>query len=364
MLNLNIAILSFGIFQSGLLGIAVLRRKPQHPANVYLVLFLLVVALQLTFKLISKAWLWEHTRTIYMFSYYYGYLIGPLIYLFFRSQREEKIFKTSDWLHFVPFAIQVVLTILDEVFGVMYQIPLSRLFPWPSLQIISMICYGVAAWKFTTDDKHNMRQFIIAVFAVESVIMCTILFLVQNIDSAPDLRIVFALLTTLIFWMTYKLIVSPEEFYVPRDVPVIKLVASATTRYANSGLRHEESNTILSSLKLAIEKEQVFLQPDITIDDVAKKLSVKKHHLSQVINQEFGHSFTELVYKWRLDEAARRLCDPQYHDHKLSAIAFDLGFSSVSVFTTTFKKRFGVTPSAYKSSVSTVGIPHPSGRAS
>jgi AraC-like DNA-binding protein len=113
-------------------------------------------------------------------------------------------------------------------------------------------------------------------------------------------------------------------------------------------LRPEESKSIIERLKQCIEKDHILLQPEITLDDVAKKLSVRKHHLSQAINQEFGHSFTELVYNYRLDEAAKRLSDLNSRNQKISAIAYDLGFSSVSVFTTKFRKRFNVTPSVFR----------------
>jgi AraC-like DNA-binding protein len=348
MLNLNIAVLCFGIFQSGLLAMALLKRKQQHPANIYLIFFLLVVGLQLMFKLLSKAWLWEHVRTIYMISYNYGYLIGPLVFLFFRSQREEKLFKKSDLLHFLPFGCSTMLTIADEVFGLIYHFPFKWMLPWPSLQIVSVLCYGAAAWKLKGNNKESIRQFLVLVFATESVILLAIVYLVQNIGTAPNLRLIFTSLTGLIFWITYKLIATPNAFYHFRPVPVVKLLASPIVRYANSGLRQEDANSILAALKVAIEKDQLFLQHDVTLDRVAKILSVKKHHLSQVINQEFGHSFTELMYNWRLEEARQRLADPRHSDQKISAIAFDLGFSSLPVFTTKFKKRFGMTPSEYR----------------
>lgn len=347
--NLSIAILSFGIFQSGLLSVALLRRKHQHPSNIFLVFFVLVIALQLTFKVVSKDWLWYNVRTIYMISYNYGYLIGPLIYLFFRSQRTGVIFKKTDWLHFLPFVIRTIQTLFDEVFGIIYYLPFNNLFPWPSLQIASMICYGVFAWRSIGKGNRPMKQFLIVVIAVESIIMLTIIYLVNNNMTAPDLRPVFLILTGLIFWITYLLVSSPDVFTVQREIPMLKLVTSAATKYANSGLRNEEQQSILAALKHAIDKEQIFLQPDITIDHVAQKLAVSKHHLSQVINQNFGHSFTELVGNWRLDEAQRRLLSPAHRGEKISAIAFDLGFNSVSVFNTAFKRRFKTTPSAFRS---------------
>jgi len=349
MLNLNIAVLSFGILQSALLSFALLRKKSQHPSNTFLVLFLVLVGLQLTFKVISKAWLWDHARTVYMISYSYGYLVGPLIYLFLRSQKTGVVFKRSDWLHFLPFVIQTGFTIADEVFGLIYLDPLSWLFPWPTSQIISMIAYGYMGWKLIDRDNRAMRQFLLLVFAIEAIIIYTISYMVQNVSTHPDMRAVFMILTGLIYWMTYKMIESPRYFSVEHQGPVVKMVAMPQPRYANSGLRKEECDRILFQLKQAIEKEQIFLGHDITLDDVAKRLSVRKHHLSQAINQGFNVTFTELVNSWRLNEAQRRLSDPRYSDQKISAVAFDVGFSSVSTFTTMFRKRFNVTPSAFRS---------------
>jgi len=337
----------FGILQSWLVSVALLRKKERHPSQTYLVLFIIVVGLQLTFKAISKGWLWEHARTIYMVSYNLGYLIGPLIFFYFRARRSPIRFKIADILHVVPFVLSTSQTLLDEIFGII----IPSLVPWPSLQLLSLLLYGLFAWNLSNsepkDVRPTLRQFLVLTLVVETVIIITIAIMVRNIDTFPDVRALFVALTALIYWITYKLISSPSTFSVAVNTPEIKS-QFANVKYANSGLTKVESLRILTQLQHTIDVDKIFAQHDITLDDVSKKLGARKHHLSQVINENYQRSFTDLVNTWRLNEARSRLVDPASHNQKISTIAYDVGFSSDSVFTTMFKKKFGVTPSAYR----------------
>ena len=354
--QVNMLVLILGILQSWLVGVALLRKKGQHPSQSYLILFIVVVGLQLTFKAISKGWLWDHARTVYMVSYNFGYLIGPLIYLYFRTRRSSARFQRTDMLHVVPFVLSTIQTLLDELFGII----IPSVFPWPSLQLLSLAGYGLAAWKLSNAEpngaRRTLRQFLVSTVAVEIVIIITIAVMVRNNDMMPDIRVLFVALTALIYWITYKLISSPSSFTVVDDIPDVKRQVAAAVKYANSGLTKDESLRILTQLRHAIEEDKMFAQHDITLDDVSKKLGARKHHLSQVVNEHYSRSFTDLVNTWRLNEARSRLANPACRHEKISAIAYDVGFSSVSVFTTMFKKRFNVTPSACRVSGGRINV--------
>ena len=358
--QVNILVILFGILQSWLVSVALLKKKGQHPSQIYLVLFILVIGLQLTFKAISKGWLWDHARTVYMVSYSFGYLIGPLIYLYFRARRSGPRFQRTDMLHFVMFFLSMIQTLLDEMFGIIIPPSSWSIFPWPSLQLVSLLLYGLAAWKLSgaesNDTRRTLRQFLVCTLAVEMVIIITIAVLIRNISTFPDIRVFFVALTALIYWITYKLISSPSSFAVVNDAPAVKLPVVPTVKYANSGLTKDEGLRILKQLRHAVEEDKMFAQHDITLDAVSKKLGARKHHVSQVINENYHRTFTDLVNTWRLDEARLRLVNPANHHEKISAIAYDVGFSSVSVFTTMFKRRFAMTPSAWRASGGRINV--------
>ena len=75
------------------------RFEKNKISNLYLSAFLIVVGLQLTFKVISKTWVMDNALIPYVISYKLPYLIGPLLYLFVRS-REEEIVETSRLIAF------------------------------------------------------------------------------------------------------------------------------------------------------------------------------------------------------------------------------------------------------------------------
>lgn len=346
-----ITILCFGIIQAAMLVAVLHRRHTALQPTRYLIAFLAVVALQLAFKVITKTWLWDHARTVYMMSYNLGYLAGPLLYLYIRSQDQSRTFSLRDALHFLPFIGSTMITLVDEVAGIVIANPIELVLPWPSLQIISIAAYGIAGWRVSPSGKKYstaLRSFLTASLITEAIIVITIALLVRNFQTMPDIRPVFLVLTLFILWLTYRFLSSPDFLLPDREAPVLVMTPNTSARYANSGLRHEERERIAAELRLLISDGNLFFEEGINIADVANRLNTSRHHLSQTINEKLNCSFTELVTSTRLNEAHRRLFDPRYSNQKISAIAYDLGFSSDSVFTTAFKKRFGQTPSALR----------------
>lgn len=58
-----------------------------------------------------------------------------------------------------------------------------------------------------------------------------------------------------------------------------------------------------------------------------------------------GTTFSEYVVGQRLSQVHRRLSDPRFAGHSISAIALAAGFGDLSYFNRTFRRRFGMTPS-------------------
>ncbi|MGH9877827.1 MAG: helix-turn-helix domain-containing protein [Nitrososphaerales archaeon] len=52
-----------------------------------------------------------------------------------------------------------------------------------------------------------------------------------------------------------------------------------------------------------------------------------------------------------MEEAKKRLLDPAYQHLTILAIAYEVGFSSKSVFNAAFKKHANMTPSQFKKKV-------------
>jgi AraC-like DNA-binding protein len=83
---------------------------------------------------------------------------------------------------------------------------------------------------------------------------------------------------------------------------------------------------------------------DLMASAVAAHLGVTPRYVHMLFQDE-AESFSEFLLRERLMRAHRVLVDQRLAGRPISAIAFDAGFSDLSYFNRTFRRRFGMTPS-------------------
>ncbi len=116
-------------------------------------------------------------------------------------------------------------------------------------------------------------------------------------------------------------------------------------KYENSSLSESEAEDIANRLVQFMESSRIYTDPELTVDKLASFMHVSRKYLSQVLSEHFNQNFNNFVNSYRIKEAKKLILDPQNHHLKLLAIAYDVGFSSKSVFNQAFKKHAGCTPS-------------------
>jgi AraC-like DNA-binding protein len=95
------------------------------------------------------------------------------------------------------------------------------------------------------------------------------------------------------------------------------------------------------------EKEKAYLNPELTLSELASKLDTNTSVLSAVINTGFGKNFNDFVNEYRVEEFKRKAAAPDSKHLTLLAIAFDCGFNSKATFNRAFKKVTDVSPKAF-----------------
>ncbi len=120
------------------------------------------------------------------------------------------------------------------------------------------------------------------------------------------------------------------------------------TKYKTSTLLPERADELVPKLVHLMEDEKLFLDPDLTLIDLAKKLNIHYNHLSRIINERFSLSYNDFVNKYRIEEAKKILSSPEWKRQSVLEIMYETGFYSKSVFNTAFKKFTGMTPSAFR----------------
>jgi AraC-like DNA-binding protein len=135
---------------------------------------------------------------------------------------------------------------------------------------------------------------------------------------------------------------------------------TAPRKYQKSGLAADEGRHLRVELLKFMKDEQPYLDPEVTLADLALSLGAQTNHVSQVINELEGQSFYDFVNRYRVEAAAARLRDPEWTQATVLDIAFDSGFGSKSTFNRIFRARIGQTPNQYRHSAK-AETPGPSG---
>ena len=91
-----------------------------------------------------------------------------------------------------------------------------------------------------------------------------------------------------------------------------------------------------------MEEQQLFLQPDLKVSDVAAALSTNSRYVSECIKAEFNCSFIQFVNTYRVNYAKSVLL--KQPDIKIIALATASGFSVESTFFRAFRTVTGMTP--------------------
>ncbi len=119
-------------------------------------------------------------------------------------------------------------------------------------------------------------------------------------------------------------------------------------KYISSKLSDEDKERISNSLIKTMIEYKPYLNPKITIQDLALMIDVNKNYLSQVINENLGVNFYLFVNQYRINEAKQMLLNKEFDHLSIEGIGNSVGFNSRSVFNSAFKQIENVTPSQFK----------------
>jgi AraC-like DNA-binding protein len=125
----------------------------------------------------------------------------------------------------------------------------------------------------------------------------------------------------------------------------------ALTISADRDLAAEVKNSVGAARLKAIKADvsRRLSGGDLTVAAVAARHAVTSRYVHRLFEIE-GTTFSQFVLGRRLEFAHRLLTDSRFASRSIASIAFDAGFSDLSYFNRTFRRRYGATPTDTKAS--------------
>ena len=108
-------------------------------------------------------------------------------------------------------------------------------------------------------------------------------------------------------------------------------------------------NKFSEAIQHLVEEEKLYLQPNLKIDDLAKRLNTNRNYVYQAINIKMGVSFTYYINQKRIEYAVQQM--EENPKALLTDIAQKSGFTSTSAFYRNFKTLIGCSPKEYLQSL-------------
>jgi len=380
------SIFVIGIFLCCFLSVLLFSKATKRLPDNILGIWLLCIAAYLLNYYLHYLGYWEKYPHLVGATHPFPLLFAPFVYLYVVTNlRQPQRLYWRDGLHFLPFAVTYVL-MFPFLFG--YSAAEKAMIdqadyhsPYQWLFTISFIAFVIVciAYSVTTYHKINQYEQIIGeqfaynegislqwlrllligfgiIFSV--MIVGYVLQFLLEIELAVNIELIFlglfVLLIALIgFWgIRYQGIFTAEKTKVlyssekPEEVEETEEPLKMP-EYRKSGLRPEEAKSLHQQLLTLMATKKPYLEPKLSLAQLAESLGVLPNHLSQIINQYEGKNFYDFVNNYRVDEfiaLAKKDTDKNFN---LLGLAFEAGFNSKSSFNQVFKKIKGQTPSQF-----------------
>ena len=313
-------------------------------------------------------------------TYGFPFLYGPIFYIYAKLiSSDNHTFNPKYYLHFIPFLLVVIYGVIfvylksSEFKFLLIRNELEK--PLPGLELISYLkpVHGIIyvfltiqvvrgynkkiKISFSNIERINLnwlRHLTVGLSVVWGIVVINYIlnaFTARNVNMD---HFIYMAASVLIYSIGYLSLRQPQIFEQNTKKSESKIPENSGLKpregisYQKSGLTDAEAQIYLKDLLEMMETDKPYLNSDLTLQELAGKLSMSTHNLSEILNTRLNQNFYDFINRYRVEEVKRRLAQEESEKYNLLAIAFDSGFNSKSAFNTIFKKQTGTTPSQYR----------------
>tara|TARA_R110002051_G_scaffold32382_2_gene73038 strand:+ start:110938 stop:112110 length:1173 start_codon:yes stop_codon:yes gene_type:complete len=313
-------------------------------------------------------------------------LLGPALYLYVEGLTSERPWRPDirDWRHLIPFGLGLTAAVLANMLSAQarHQIFIvgelsDGLYPTLVVSFIFVLVLGwvvqsgyylvrlmhrITAYRrrlkmlfASTDDSElgwiGWLLLIIGMSWLLSVVSLITDNFIGQMIAGPRTA---ALMSLILVWTLAVWGLRQKPGFEGRylDDPVDYSSAPAPNaapeaKYTRSALSQEQAERIAAKIEAAMVRDQLYLDPTISLPALARHIGAPTNHISQTLNETLGTCFFDYINAWRIRAAEPKIAAGS---DTILDIAMAVGFNARSSFYKAFKRETGQTPSEYRNS--------------
>jgi AraC-like DNA-binding protein len=357
------------VFQLFLFALVLLMKKSTRQSNqFFLAVFFFSLACNiLNFFIYNHAKFFISTKIIHLFylGSAFAFVYAPAFYLYllnYTSHRHKS--NKGNLLHFIPFALYmgyIVITfsllaatekreILQQgglISPAFYQFLIISL----HIQVLVYVVFGIRQIlsfrkylknQFSSADKVNFTW----ISSLFGTILCLWLLDLSRFFASyisEDFRMYLEISLFIGFILFCYFFLFKAMSY--RFVSVEDDVQSDNKKLSLSELIRKKYQHQLIQF---MDEHKPFLDPEITLTELARKVIIPARSLSEVINISFRQNFYDFINSYRIKESERLFSSDKDPNKTILEVLYAVGFNSKSSFNSAFKRLTGMTPTDYR----------------
>ncbi|MQY80049.1 MAG: helix-turn-helix domain-containing protein [Bacteroidetes bacterium] len=363
------------IFQCFFFSFYLLTQKNnKRRSNNILIVFLFTIAVTeiggvLSHFLELRSIVIAYAPQLLYFDFPFRYLYIPVLFIYILSTTKKEFeFKKAYFFHFTPFLFFCILVLykfhlnstetLREILKTGYRFSSLENDIFYLLENVQFFGYAIVSLIILKKYRIEIKN---VYSTIEHINLSWLAFVILGLTGWKSLRllnyILWLALTDYSGWILY--IVAEVAFLTFISIMFLKglkqpVIFSGTNK--NQSRQKYEKTLLADAIKedykdkliRYMKSQKPYLEPSLSLDELAEKVSIPPHHLSQILNTCLNHNFFDFINSYRIKESERLLSEQDSYRKTILEILYETGFNSKSVFNTAFKKHTGMTPTQFR----------------
>lgn len=382
-LTLHVILLLVGMFMGVMAAVVLVTKQSNKKANQYLAALVMICVCTLFHNFLIAAGIYNQRPTLYFLPVIFSFGIGPFLYLFInRLIFLTPLTKQAAFFHLLPVIIQFLFFSFCFVqngntkYAIYTNYYISFVDPFQILvTYVSVSVYLIMSFKEITQFKQLLNNYYSNTAKIELQWLQKLLFVFmayygisiifilvsynfnisENYFPSDFIRciIIFTIAayaskqTTLSSVKDNLLsIVAP----IADDIPLSASEISATSKSNDHKIdkSKEIKHDLLKSIIESVENEELYLNEELTIADLARKFGYSTKTISATINNGLYKSFSLFINEYRVNLFKQKKASGNFEHLSIMGLAYECGFNSKSSFNRIFKEIAGITPNEIK----------------